>query len=333
MDGVSVVIPCLNEEKYIKDCVEGIVANGFNLSQLEILIIDGGSSDQTLEIVKKLQKDNSFIKVVFNKKKKTPFALNLGVQSASFNYILIAGAHAHYPFGYISRLYNLIQKDGVDVVGGALETKTKTINDKTKAICYVLSHPLGVGNSIFRIGADKLLEVDTVPFGLYSKAIFDKVGFYNEKLIRNHDMELSSRIKAANYQIWMDPHYTCTYFARETFKGLAKNNYGNGYWNLKTLAITRKFNSLSLRHYIPMLFILSIVLPILAGAIMSYLPAVFLGIGIALMHASTLFWVALRSKQDSKIMVWITFLVLHYSYGVGSIVGLLSWLGIKKAAH
>lgn len=329
MNGVSVVIPCLNEGKYISDCLNGIIANGFDQSKLEIIIIDGGSTDNTLSIIDDLQQDYAFVRIIHNKKRKTPFALNLGVENAKYNYVLIAGAHADYPFGYISRLYDLIQRSDIDAVGGALKTKAKNINRKTNAICYVLSHPLGVGNSVFRIGADKLLEVDTVPFGLYSKEIFTKVGLYNEELIRNHDMELSSRIKQVGYKIWMDPNYSCTYYARETYKGLAQNNYGNGYWNIKTLAITGKFNSLRLRHYIPMLFMVSIIFPMILSILIN-IEFTVLSLGIIFIHAFILGIVSLLSKQESKCKTLFAFIVLHYSYGVGSLLGLFSWLNIKK---
>lgn len=330
MEGVSVVIPCLNEEQYINDCLLGIVNNGFDNSKIEILVVDGGSNDKTITIIQALQEEYSFIKIVNNERKKTPFALNLGIKNAKFNKVLIAGAHANYPKGYLFRLNELLEQPDIDAIGGVLETKAKNITPKSEAICYVLSHPLGVGNSTFRLGANKLIEVDTVPFGLYKKEVFEKIGYYNERLIRNHDMELSSRIKSAGYKIWLEPNFACTYYARETFSALAKNNYGNGLWNLKTLAITSKISSLRLRHYIPMLFVLSIVFSIVAGLMFSILPLLILGAGILLLHAFILLMVAVKLRSKSVFYVWYAFLVLHYSYGVGSIVGLFSWFNVKK---
>jgi len=328
--GVSVIIPCLNEEKYIKDCLESLTNNGFSQSDMELLVVDGGSSDGTLQIIELLQKEYDFIRVISNPKKRTPFALNLGIQNATKGYILIAGAHAVYPKHYIEKLYNLIQKPEIDVAGGSIETKVKNRNTKTDAIKFVLSHKFGVGNSMFRVGAKELLEVDTVPFGLYKKEVFDKAGIYNEKLIRNHDIELSRRIQHNGFHIWMEPELRVTYFARETFSGLARNNYGNGFWNLRTLYITKQFKSLSLRHYIPLFFILSLLLPIILGLFTSSLFC-FVSLASLLAYISVIFYLSLVNiaKYHPIFLFW-SFITLHFSYGIGSLMGLLSIFNIRN---
>lgn len=327
MDGVSVVIPCFNEAKYIADCITGLLANDLQQEKLEILVVDGQSTDTTRDIVAAF--NNPAVKLIDNPKRKTPFALNLGIANAAYNKILIAGAHASYPENYIARLVDLLKKPEIDVVGGALETKTKNINEKTKAITFVLSHKFGVGNATFRLGANHLVEVDTVPFGLYNKSVFEKVGGYNEKLIRNHDMELSSRIKANGFKIWLYPELKCTYYARETFVELMKNNFGNGFWNLKTLKITGKFSSLSLRHYIPLLFVLSLIVPPLAYPILDWY-AVGVSVVSAIMYLLLVSFIAVRLQNTKKIYVVLAFLSLHFSYGFGSLLGIISFIRFWK---
>lgn len=322
--GVSVVIPCLNEEKYIHDCLKSLIENGYNKTEFEILVIDGGSIDGTIGIIKTLQNEFPHIKIISNPRKKTPFALNLGIYNAVYEYILIAGAHAVYPRGYIAILHQLIQQKGIDVVGGAIETKVKIENAKSNAIKFVLSSKFGVGNSQFRIGAKELIQVDTVPFGLYKKEVFEKSGLYNENLIRNHDIELSRRIQHHGFNIWLDPALKVTYFARETYRALSKNNYGNGYWNLRTLYITKRFKSLSLRHYIPLVFILSLVVPLILASIfhsgfmlvslLSLFLYVFLVAYLSLSHF----------KHQNPIYLFWAFIALHFSYGFGSLSGALS---------
>jgi len=328
--GLSVVIPCLNEEKYIKDCIDSLINNDFPLTELEILVIDGGSIDGTLQIISYFQERFSLVKLVENEKRKTPFALNLGIQKASFEWVMIAGAHAIYPKGYIKLLSQQLIRPGIDVIGGAIETKVKNDTPKTRAIQFALSNRFGVGNSVFRIGASALQKVDTVPFGLYKKELFQKVGMYNELLIRNHDMELSRRILAAGYSIWLDPSLKVTYFARESYLDLAKNQYGNGFWNIKTLRITKRVSSLSFRHYVPLLFVLSIIIPLLAGL---FIHSLFYGFAmislVSYLTAIGLIAIKNSGKVSPILLVW-SFMVLHFSYGFGSLMGFFSINKSKK---
>lgn len=327
---VSVIIPCYNEELYISACLESLLTGSFPKEQLEILVVDGGSTDKTRALVLQLQEVHPQIHWIENPRQKTPFALNLGIQNTSHPLVLIAGAHAVYPADYLNRLTELIVQHGIDAVGGAIETQVKNNTPKTRAIQFVLSHRFGVGNSLFRIGADQLIEVDTVPFGLYKKEVFEKAGLYNEKLIRNHDIELSKRIKQLGFRIWMEPNLKVAYFARETFSGLARNNYGNGFWNIRTLFITRKFKSLGLRHYIPLVFLLSLFLPLILALIIDVrviFPALA-SLGFYLLFVAGI-GIINRSKVNFYYMIQ-AFFVLHFSYGFGSLMGFFPWFGDKR---
>ena len=322
--GVSVIVPCFNEEKYISECLLSLINNGFDNNDLEILVVDGGSNDKTLNIVNGYILKYNFIKIINNHKKITPVALNIGIKQSKYNRILIAGAHTTYPYGYISKLNEQLNNKDIFVVGGQINTIAKNNNEKTKAICYVLSNSFGVGNSGFRVGVSKITEVDTVPFGLYKKEVFDSVGYYNEKLIRNQDIELSKRIKAKGYKIWLEPSLKCNYYARETYRQLALNNFKNGYWNMRTIAITRSLGSLSLRHYIPLLFILSILLPVIAVVILGYKVILFSILSLVL-YFTFLIYIISKSNNINKINIFRAFLTIHFSYGIGSLIGMFNF--------
>ncbi len=322
MNKVSVIIPCRNEEKYISGCLDSFVKSKFPKEDLEILIVDGKSDDNTINIVNEYSKKYPFIRLITNKLQVTPVALNLGIQNANNDYILIASAHSEFPCDYLSVLIYQIEKLGSDGVGGRLNTDVKNKTKKTQSIIKVLSNKFGVGNSMFRIGAKKPILVDTVPFGLYKKEIFYEIGFYREDLIRNHDIEWSKRLLAAGGKIFLIPEASCTYFARETYKELAKNNFRNGFWNILTVYITNKASSLSLRHFIPLIFILSVILPALLSFI--YLPFIAFSIISVLSYLILVLIISIKLNDKTTDIYYLfkAFITLHLSYGLGSLAGL-----------
>ncbi len=320
---ISIIIPCRNEEHYIADCLNSILQNDYPHNSLEVFIVDGLSSDGTQQIIHEFISKYHFIKLLLNEKKTVPFALNMGIKKATGTYIIRLDAHAKIPNNYFSTLIHWSKKLNADNIGSVCITDVKNKTTKTNSIITVLSNKFGVGNSYFRIGIDKVKEVDHVPFGCFRREIFNKVGLFNELLDRNQDIELSRRITRNGGHIFLLPDLFCTYFARETFYGIAKNNFGNGFWNILTVYLTRKIGSLSWRHFVPFLFLLSLMLPLLG---MIWFPTtglitvIVLAVYLALILSITL---KINSKRTTFLYILWTFMVLHFSYGIGSLVGFL----------
>ena len=260
---LSVICPIYNEAKYIDVCIQSVLLQDYPKEQLEVLFVDGMSKDGTRDIVNGYSKKYPFIRLLDNEKRIVPVAMNIGIRASKGNVIIRLDAHAQYPPNYFSVLVEKLKLLDADNVGVACRTDVLNKTPKTLAIREVLSNKLGVGNSTFRLGINKVMEVDTVPFGCWKRDVFDKYGFYDERLIRNQDIELNKRIVRGGGHIFIVPDTYCTYLARETFWGLAKNNFGNGKWNILTVFYTKQLNSLSIRHFIPLLFLLSLFLPLL----------------------------------------------------------------------
>ncbi len=320
---ISIIIPCKNEENYIEQCLLSFVEMDYPNELLEILVVDGESSDNTKKIIQQIQKKYSFIKLLNNPKIITPHALNIGIRNAKSNFIMIASAHSSFSKSYITELIKAINELNANVVGGFMLTDVKNKNKKTISISKVLANKFGVGNSMFRVGAEHPRQVDTVPFGIYKKSLLIDIGLYNERLIRNHDIELSKRLINANKKIYLIPSAKCTYYARENFLGILKNSFQNGLWNILTVYITKQFNSLSIRHFIPLLFLLSLIVPLL---LMSWTPIIGIisAISFILYSLMTIIMTAkISDKSTSFFYIIFTFWILHFSYGVGSLIGLL----------
>jgi glycosyltransferase involved in cell wall biosynthesis len=320
---ISVIVPCHNEIAYISTCLDSLLKTTFPAEKVEFIVVDGYSTDGTREVLKKYSNSHPNIRVIDNPKKITPAALNLGIKNADGDLIMIASAHSSFPENYIPIMVQRLTELYADVVGGAIKTITRNSTPKSLAIVRILSTPMGVGNSMFRIGVTKPEIADTVPFGIYKREIFEIAGLYDERLVRNHDIELSKRILKSGFKIYLVPEITCSYYARETFSQLAHNSYRNGLWNILTVYITRQFSSLSLRHFIPLIFLLSVTLPIIAGYFThSYL--IFFSLFTFLVYNIFIFYTSIKlyNKETSIRYLIRGFYTLHFSYAMGSLVGL-----------
>ncbi len=324
MSKVSIIIPCLNEEHYIDACIKSILLSDIDYKNTEVMFVDGESSDKTVEIINSYQTKYPFIKILNNPKKITPISMNIGIKASKGDYIFIISAHAKYKKDYFSKLLVEIQRLDVDCVGGVLVTEVKHKNKKSNSIKEILSHKFGVGNASFRTGSSEIKAVDTVAFGCYKKETFKKYGLYDERLVRNQDIELNKRIINGGGKIYLIPDVKSIYYARENFMDLAKNNYSNGFWNVLTAYYTKTLNSLSLRHFIPLIFVLSLLFPLLLSI---FLPKfIYVGLFSLASYFALVIIISLnlREKENSFFYLIMSFFTLHISYGMGSLMGIFS---------
>lgn len=327
---LSVICPIYNEEKYIAQFLDSILQQDYPKDDLEILLIDGMSKDKTRGIVADYTSKYPFIRIIDNPEKIVPCAMNRGIAAAKGDFIMRLDAHASYQPDYFSVLVKGLKRLRADNVGTVCKTDVLNKTPKTMAIREVLGNKFGVGNSTFRTGIDKEQEVETVPFGCWPKEVFEKYGKYDERLVRNQDIELNKRIIRGGGKIYILPDTYCTYLARETWHALAKNNYGNGKWNILTVYYTKLFSSLSIRHFIPLLFVLSLIIPLLLTLI--WWPFALVSAASLLAYTGLLSIVSFKLAVQKKLNFFyliVTFFVLHLSYGWGSLVGIIKLLFIK----
>lgn len=321
---LSVICPIYNEEKYIAQFLNSLLKQDYPKDDLEILLVDGMSEDKTRDIVASYTARYPFIRLIDNLDKIVPYAMNRGIEAAKGDVIMRLDAHASYQPDYFSVLVNGLKRLHADNVGTVCKTDVLNKTPKTLAIREVLGNKFGVGNSTFRTGIDHEQEVETVPFGCWPKEVFEKYGKYNVRLVRNQDIELNKRILRGGGKIYILPDTYCTYLARETWKALAKNNYGNGKWNILTVYYTKMFSSLSIRHFIPLLFLLSLIVPLFLGLI--WWPFALVSAASLLAYTGLLSFISAKlavEKHLNFFFLLATFFVLHLSYGWGSLMGIL----------
>ncbi|MEN6451593.1 MAG: glycosyltransferase family 2 protein, partial [Thermoguttaceae bacterium] len=184
---VSVIVPCRNEAAWIERCLESIAANDFPKDQMELLVLDGMSTDGTRAIIGQSAPKFPWMRLLDNPRKTAPAAMNIGIAAARGKIVVRMDAHNEYPSDYISKLVYWLEKSGADNVGGVSAVCPSNDTAAAKAIAFGCSHFLGVGNARYRIGVTKPTEVDTVPFGCYRREVFEKIGPFDEELVRNQD--------------------------------------------------------------------------------------------------------------------------------------------------
>ena len=209
---VSIIIPCRNEEPFILKCLNSLFLQDYPKEKLEILVIDGASEDKTKKIIQEYIKKHPFVKLLENPQKFTPIGLNIGIKEAKGDVIARMDAHAEYEKEYISKCVKYLNKYKVDNVGGVMITLSRKDTIWGKAIIAVLSHRFGVGNARFRVGAQKPVLVDTVFGGCYRREVFNKIGYFNENLVRGQDMDFNLRLRKAGGKILLVPKIKSYYY-------------------------------------------------------------------------------------------------------------------------
>lgn len=198
---VTVIVPCRNEERYIRGCLDSLIANDYPKDRLEILIVEGMSDDSTPTIVEEYAASYSFIRVIANPRRIKPTALNLGVQQSRGDVIMIADAHSFYPVDYISSNVKYLLDSGADNVGGVGRILPARQTKIAQTISLVLSHPFGSGNAYVKTGSSKPRWTDAVAFGCYRREIFQRIGMFREELVRSSDLDFNNRIRRAGGKI------------------------------------------------------------------------------------------------------------------------------------
>jgi glycosyltransferase involved in cell wall biosynthesis len=327
---VSVIIPCRNEEDFIETVLQNVIAQDYPYDKLEVFVVDGASTDKTKDIAYDLAVKYPFIHVLDNPEKIVPYALNLGIRESRGEVIVRMDAHSEYPADYISSLVKNLFELNADNVGGVWITQPADSSLMAQAIAAATSHLFGIGNALYRLGASAPKQVDTVPFGCYRREVFDKIGLFDEQLIRNQDDEFNGRLIKKGGKIFLIPSVKIKYFARNTLGKLAKMFYQYGLF--KPLVNNKLGFPATLRQIVPPIFVF-MVIALLAFSFLAGL-AVFLFILVFLFYLAANILFSLYISVKSRIILFpfllITFPVIHFSYGYGYLKGIVKFVWRKQ---
>lgn len=325
LPSVSIVIPTRNEEAYIEKCLFSLLQNTYAQELLSIYVCDGLSDDNTRKIVLEIANKYPNVILLDNTKQTTPYALNIGLKESNANIKIILGAHSEVDKNFVLESVKAFEiNNQIGCTGGVLENIYE--NPTSEIVGLAMSSSFGVGNAHFRTGL-KDGYVDTVAFGAYKKEVFEKCGYFDESLTRNQDDEFNYRVIQNGFKIYLSKKINCKYYVRGSFKKLFRQYYQYGYWKV---FVNKKHKTVTtIRQLVPLFFVLFLTTVVLTPIIPIYSYLYLSLIGIYMLTAAYSAC-KLSNDTDKIIQLIYSFLILHISYGLGYIFGIVDFLFLNK---
>lgn len=343
---ISLVIPCRNEVQYIEECIRAIYQSKIDSTYtLNVFVVDGMSDDGTRELVQKLRgSEFPSLNLIDNVAQLTPYAFNLGIHAQTCDFVQIVGARHILSDNYLQTCLDVLQGDpSIWCVGGKIINEY--VNDEGRIISAAMSTSFGMGLGNFRT-LEKSGFTDTVTSPMYPVAVFEKIGFFDEELIRNQDDDFNYRVTHAGGKIYFSAEISLRYYVRGNFKSLYRQFYQYGYWkvyvNQKHRAVT------TLRQLVPPLFVFYLIVLVISNAVLIGLRDTFpegviisnllqipfcLYILLNLLSAYRLL-PSLNERMPKAYFSFLklcwTYLILHFAYGLGYLKGIVDFLLFKK---
>lgn len=319
---ISIIIPILNESIYIRNTIDAVLVQDCAQDQIEILIVDGMSTDDTREIVRGYQQDHPNIRMIDNPTKIVPTALNAAIRQANGDIIVRVDGHTIIAPDYLRKCVDTLHRTGADNVGGCMTAVG--INPFGKAVALATSTPFGVGNSKFHYATIEE-DTDSVYMGAWPKEVFTKFGLFDEELVRNQDDEFNYRIREKGGKIILNPEIRSFYTNRSSPLALWKQYFQYGFWKVRVLQKHPK--QMSLRQLVPPLFVLSLFTSVLLALATSWGGSLLLVTTGSYLLANIIasIFIAIKKGWKHLPLLPLTFLILHVSYGFGFILGLIKF--------
>jgi succinoglycan biosynthesis protein ExoA len=321
---VSIIIPCRNERRHIEACVQSILAQEPPPGGFEVIVVDGMSDDGTHEIVKKLAQINPVLRVIDNPHRVTPFARNIGIRNSRASYyIAVLDAHTVYASDYVRECVKILKEHSeVCCSGGPIVSAGNGIFGRATAAA--MSHPIGIGNATHRLPKYEGYA-EGACFPVFRRDVFEKVGLFDETLVRNQDDEFNFRLFLGGEKVFISPRAKCTYYVRETPRQLFRQYCEYGYWRVMVLRKHRRLASV--RHVAPVIFFALVLVLFGLGL---FLPGWWrlLSVILPAAYLATLTVAALGVAWKEGLAVGFMFplaaAIIHFAYATGFIWGVIN---------
>lgn len=321
---VTFIIVAYNAEKYLNNALDCLKKQDYNLKKIEVILVDSNSSDKTKYVMNVFKRENNskFKRIVIldNPKRILPCGWNVALKKATGEAILRVDAHSTFPNNYISENVKEMEK-GENIVGGHRISVCDDNSKWQKTLLIAEQSLFGSGIAKYR-RTGKREYVKTLAHAMYRKKVFDTVGMYNENLARTEDNEIHYRMRKAGFKFLLSPNVISYHHARNSFKGMLKQKYGNGKWIGITMYYSPK--CFSIYHFVPLLFVLGIIFSVILALFHIPIFLYLLAGAYLLFNLINLIIIIINNGIHIEyLLLPFMFLALHLAYGIGTIVGLL----------
>jgi glycosyltransferase involved in cell wall biosynthesis len=305
---ISVILPALNEEKYLEDAVRAILAQKYD-GKLEVILAIGPSHDRTLEIAQQLQRIDPRVVIVENPTGKTAAGLNRAIAVSKYSIVVRVDGHSNIPEDYCQLIQEILENTGAVNVGGVMAAEGQSLFERS--VARAMRSPLGVGASRFHTGGGAG-EVDTVYLGAFRKEALLAAGGFDERFTRAQDWELNFRLRQAGGVVYFDPRLVVTYRPRSTVKALAKQYFEYGRW--RRVVSRRHQGTINYRYLAPPFTVVTTSVSLLLGWLVSpvlLIPALVYAVFILIASG------AMGKSMGEVLCLPIILLTMHISWGLG----------------
>jgi len=312
-----------NEEGHIAECIESVLSQDYPRERYEVIVVDGESEDGSVAEVRRASKGDRRVRILSNPKRIVPSAMNVGIRHASGEIIARLDGHTRIEPDYLRVGAAALRRTGADNVGGPMIGVGG--GDFGNAVAAAMESRFGIG-AYFHFGTEER-EVDTVYLGMWPREVFERVGLFDEELVRNQDDEWNYRLRKNGGRVWLIPAMRSRYQNRRNIRSLARQFYQYGLWKVRVLQ--KHPRQMSWRHFVPPALVGSLAAALVAGGMVP--PAGIAGAALAgvygLAVAATSGYIAARRGWRMWLFVGLAFATMHLAWGTGFLAGLLRFAG------
>ncbi len=319
---LAVVVPARQAAALLSDCLASISRQSRAADEVWLMV--GPSTDGTLEVARTLA--GGAVRVIENPAGDRGSAINLALAASMADAFAMVDCQARLAPDYLEQAQSVLDASGADVVGGPMRPEGRTAIGRSMAIA--LRSPFGIGDSQFHFGGEARW-VESVYLGVYRASVFASVGSYNAALLRTEDDDLNWRVRAAGLRIRLDPRMCSTYLCRNDLAGIWRQFFGYGYW--KVALATLRPGALRLRHFIPVGFVLALI--VATAASLSVWRWAFPALALVYLAAASTAAVLTPGSPAARLLFPLVTMAMHLGYGVGTLLGLCTWRSLARAVR